>query len=243
MESENYAYSPPPNGADDGDAPSFEQARMERYQRLSLLTLDLAEEAGECARSMAYAHNGGTASPKMRRVKSPFTQGMENMSRAIWAHQVIERLRTGKPAPKFENPFKPFSGAPDAYDAPDASGTAGPILAYEDFYTDDFPENSDENYFEGFSQEFIDELTNQDEDASDNTKIEPHKKTDAPLRQSGITKNTGLNDQSNLDRPFQRVILEDYLANMSQNFPDLKTQQIEPQKTQSPHKPSRAPPN
>ncbi len=237
MESENYAYTPQLNSSDDGDESSFEQARMERYQRLSLLTLDLAEEAGECARSMAYAHNGGTASPKMRRVKSPFTQGMENMSRAIWAHQVIERLRTGKPAPKFENPFKPFSGAPDA------SGTAGPIPAFEDLYTDDFPENSDENYLEDFSQEFGDELSDEGEDAADNIKIARHKNTDAPVPQSGIIKNTAPNDHSDLDRPFQRVILEDYHANMSQNFPNLKTQPIEPRKTPPPHKPSRAPPN
>lgn len=86
---------------------SFEDARMRRYERLSLLTLDLAEEAGECARSIGYVESGGTTPRKQRGAKARFTQGLENMSRAIWAHQVIERLRTGKPNPVFANPAKP----------------------------------------------------------------------------------------------------------------------------------------
>lgn len=86
---------------------SFEDARMRRYERLSLLTLDLAEEAGECARSIGYVESGGTTPRKQRGAKARFTQGLENMSRAIWAHQVIERLRTGKPSRVFANPTKP----------------------------------------------------------------------------------------------------------------------------------------
>ena len=56
--------------------PDFEAELKARYERLSLLTLDLAEEAGR-------------------------SRQVAEMTRAIWVHRTIEKLRTGKPALHF----------------------------------------------------------------------------------------------------------------------------------------------
>ena len=71
-----------------GDVPSpesFDAALAARYQRLSLLTLNLAEEAGEAAVNFSLVEKANRAGPFERRVAA--------MSRAIWAHRVVERLR------------------------------------------------------------------------------------------------------------------------------------------------------
>ena len=72
-----------------GEETSFEAALKARYERLSLLTLDLAQEAGEAVRDRARTERG--AGP------GRFDHGVRAMTKAIWAHTVIERLRTGKP--------------------------------------------------------------------------------------------------------------------------------------------------
>jgi len=66
----------------------FEPALKARYQRLSLLTLDLAEEAGEAAVNFSLVDN-----PPHR--AGCFERRISAMTRAIWAHQQIERLRRG----------------------------------------------------------------------------------------------------------------------------------------------------
>ena len=68
-----------------GERTHFDDALAARYARLSLLTLDLAEEAGETARSFAYVDKGEKQGRFERRVAA--------MSRAVWAHRAIERLR------------------------------------------------------------------------------------------------------------------------------------------------------
>ena len=70
------------------DNPSFEAALQARYERLSLLTLDLAEEAGEAVRDFSRVDLG--------RQKGRFDHGVAAMTKAIWAHTVIERLRGGE---------------------------------------------------------------------------------------------------------------------------------------------------
>ena len=65
----------------------FERELAERYQRLSLLTLDLAEEAGEAVRDFARVDLG--------QKRGRFDHGVASMTKAIWAHTVIERLRKG----------------------------------------------------------------------------------------------------------------------------------------------------
>ena len=79
----------PANGEAGGEETSFEAALKARYERLSLLTLDLAQEAGEAVRDRARTERG--AGP------GRFDHGVRAMTKAIWAHTVIERLRTGKP--------------------------------------------------------------------------------------------------------------------------------------------------
>ena len=58
-----------------------------RYERLSLLTLDLAEEAGEAAVSFSVVEKGDK--------KGRFERRIAAMTRCIWAHKEIERLRGG----------------------------------------------------------------------------------------------------------------------------------------------------
>ncbi len=70
----------------------FEAALAERYRRLSLLTLDLAEEAGEAAVNFSLVDTKGVR-------PAFFDRRLAAMTRAIWAHRVIERLR-GRPAAK-----------------------------------------------------------------------------------------------------------------------------------------------
>lgn len=69
----------------------FESAKRVRYERLSLLTLDMAEAAGDCARDKE-----GDIDPRQ------VSRAMAAVSRAIWAHQTIERLREGKPLSRRE---------------------------------------------------------------------------------------------------------------------------------------------
>ncbi len=68
---------------DDGDG--FEAALTARYRRLSLLTLDLAEEAGEAARDFSFVDRENKTGRFERRIAA--------MTRAIWAHRSIESLR------------------------------------------------------------------------------------------------------------------------------------------------------
>ncbi len=63
----------------------FESAKRARYERLSLLTLDMAEAAGRCARDHKGEIDGRAVS-----------RAMAALSRAVWAHQIIERLRQGQ---------------------------------------------------------------------------------------------------------------------------------------------------
>lgn len=67
----------------------FAEALAARYERLSILTLDLAEEAGEAAVNFSLVDRANKPGHFDRRIAA--------MSRAIWAHRVIERLRLGKP--------------------------------------------------------------------------------------------------------------------------------------------------
>ena len=69
----------------------FESAKRARYERLSLLTLDIAEAAGACARDKE-----GDIDPRQ------VSRAMAAISRAIWVHQTIERLREGKPLSRRE---------------------------------------------------------------------------------------------------------------------------------------------
>ena len=88
------------------DAPlspqEFDAARMARYQRLSLLTLDLAEKAGGAALRLSNAEGGNSSlarpGPHERPqgpdpMKPRLSAHTQNMTRAIWAHRVIEQLR------------------------------------------------------------------------------------------------------------------------------------------------------
>jgi len=90
----------------------FAAALQERYQRLSLLTLDLAQEEGEAV-LYAKAYGASTrnaafvdkeAGPKREgaqlNVSAPSRSGflerrIAAMSRAVWMHKTIERLRRG----------------------------------------------------------------------------------------------------------------------------------------------------
>ena len=74
-----------------GETVDFESAKRARYERLSLLTLDMAERAGQAANE----HSA------LREARG-FNKAMAAMSRAIWAHQIIERLRMGKPLSRGE---------------------------------------------------------------------------------------------------------------------------------------------
>ena len=69
-----------------GEACDFETAKNVCYERLALLTLDMAEAAGKCVRDK----NEEIAPREINRA-------IAAVSRAIWAHQIIERLRLGKP--------------------------------------------------------------------------------------------------------------------------------------------------
>ena len=84
----NYGYQDPM------PVEAFEAQRAELYRRLSLLTLELAEEAGEAAAGFSIVDRGD----KGARGPGRFERRIAAMTRAIWAHQVIERLRTGKPS-------------------------------------------------------------------------------------------------------------------------------------------------
>lgn len=70
------------------DNATFEAALQARYQRLSLLTLDLAQEAGEGVQDFARVDLGTST--------GRFDHGIAAMTKAIWAHSVIERLRGGE---------------------------------------------------------------------------------------------------------------------------------------------------
>ena len=83
----------PESEPESGDDRAFEAALAARYKRLSLLTLDLAQEAGEAVRDFARVDLG--------KARGRFDHGVAAMSRAVWAHTVIERLRTGK-APRLD---------------------------------------------------------------------------------------------------------------------------------------------
>ena len=75
-----------PSSTDDRLTPEeFEAALAARYQRLSLLTADLAEEAGEAAVNFSHVDKGPG--------KGRFERRIGAMTRAIWAHRVIEQLR------------------------------------------------------------------------------------------------------------------------------------------------------
>ena len=71
----------------------FAVALQERYQRLSLLTLDLAEEAGGAAQ---HETPGERMEDFRRKKPGRFERRIAAMTRAIWAHKEIERLRTGR---------------------------------------------------------------------------------------------------------------------------------------------------
>ena len=79
----------------EGGDGEFEAALKARYERLSLLTLDLAEQAGEAARDISNSDGNKTS----RRFDRPVAA----MTKAIWAHTVIERLRGGE-CPKIAMP-------------------------------------------------------------------------------------------------------------------------------------------
>jgi|GEM_PF-4163172 len=95
----SFSAAPETCGRLEDAVPDFETELKARYERLSLLTLDLAEEAGEAARG-AKAHK--TKNHYFSQVDNNtarsgrFEQRIAAMIRAIWAHRVIERLRTGK---------------------------------------------------------------------------------------------------------------------------------------------------
>ena len=92
----------PDNGGgrnNDGET-DFERALRERYQRLSLLTLDLAQAAGEHAQTVA-AHVNKTQSPAH---SADLNKAILSVTRLVRAHQTIERLRSGKPLPKRRAP-------------------------------------------------------------------------------------------------------------------------------------------
>ncbi|MEL7492231.1 MAG: hypothetical protein AAGJ73_16095, partial [Pseudomonadota bacterium] len=82
-------------------------ALAERYRRLSLLTLNLAEEAGAAAVNFSLVDTKGVRPAFFDR--RPAREGAHSldlaafaaraMTRAIWAHRVIERLR-GRPTAK-----------------------------------------------------------------------------------------------------------------------------------------------
>lgn len=63
----------------------FDAALTARYRRLSMLSLDLADEAGDAARSFSVVERGDKSGKFERRINA--------MARALWAHQTIERLR------------------------------------------------------------------------------------------------------------------------------------------------------
>ena len=72
---------------EDDENSSFQAALNARYEGLSLLTLDIAIEAGESVQEFSRVDLG----PKRGR----FDHGVASMTKAIWAHTVIERLRGG----------------------------------------------------------------------------------------------------------------------------------------------------
>ena len=90
------------------DHADFEAALAERYRRLSLLTLNLAEEAGAAAVNFSLVDTKGVRPAFFDR--RPAREGAQSldlaafaaraMTRAIWAHRVIERLRGGAPGEK-----------------------------------------------------------------------------------------------------------------------------------------------
>jgi len=77
-----------------GEEVVFEAALKSRYERLSLLTLDMAEEAAMTARD-----HSRLASPKQvakdltQQRQGRFEYHIAAMTKAVWAHRVIEQLR------------------------------------------------------------------------------------------------------------------------------------------------------
>ena len=98
-----------PHNGEGAEKPSaFETALRERYERLSLLTLDLAQAAGERAREggeQPAPQKTSTNDAEVRPAKgrAGFDRAIASMSKAIWAHTVVERLRAGK-LPKISMP-------------------------------------------------------------------------------------------------------------------------------------------
>ena len=74
---------------------AFEAEKRARYERLSLLTLDIAEIAGK---SVCDLKNKTLDTEQCRHIE----KAMASVSRAIWAHQIVERLRQGKPLSRRE---------------------------------------------------------------------------------------------------------------------------------------------
>ena len=117
----------------------FEAALAERYRRLSLLTLDLAEEAGEAAVNFSLVDTKGVR-------PAFFDRRLAAMTRAIWAHRVIERLRReggltkkrgGAPAPAAKAVYgndgaKAATLRSDAKDWCDDAGGAQPMQPFPD---------------------------------------------------------------------------------------------------------------
>ena len=93
------------------DDEGFAAHLSERYRRLSILTLELAEEAGASAINGPGVDRG--AQPSM------FDRRMAAMSRAIWAHRVIEKLRA-----RLENGHGPGSPQKKNFSAPPSGGAA-----------------------------------------------------------------------------------------------------------------------
>ncbi len=74
---------------------AFEAEKRARYERLSLLTLDIAEIAGK---SICDIKDKTPGTEQCRHLE----KAMASLSRAIWAHQIVERLRQGKPLSRRE---------------------------------------------------------------------------------------------------------------------------------------------
>ncbi len=96
--------TPPPDHSPIPEDSDFSAALRTRYEQLSLLTLDLAQEAGEAVRDFSRVDLGPA--------KGRFDHGIASMTKAIWAHTVIERLRGGE---------VPNVSIPHGFDGPGAT--------------------------------------------------------------------------------------------------------------------------
>lgn len=75
-----------------GASTTYDEAVQARYERLCLLTLDLAQEAGEAAQDWSQMPVGARASKGHDR-PGRFDRAVATMTRAIWAHKILDRLR------------------------------------------------------------------------------------------------------------------------------------------------------